>query len=343
MSPDSKSFNQAGGPEDDGFALTADPQEVVIDTTTNPPGTSADTLITATVLDIDTDEPLEGVEVEFSADAGALASGGAPVLTAADGTATDTLTVVVADPDSIEVTATESSADRMETTTVTKTVILPHRPPVADAGDDIEKACDPDADVTVTLDGSGSSDPDSTPETNDDLVLFEWFEDYGTAEENKLGEGETLDVVFDVGMHTITLVVTDSEDETDTDEVLVTITDNEPPDVSLTTSPDELWPPNHKMVDVEVVLDPGDCSDVTVELLSVTSSEPPNANGDGNTEPDIMGVEIGTEDYGFQLRAERAGGGDGRVYTVTYRVTDAGGLSTEVSAEVRVPHDQGGN
>jgi len=230
----------------------------------------------------------------------------------------------------------------METTTVTKIVILPNRPPVADAGEDIEKACDLD-DVTVTLDGSESSDPDSTPGTNDDIVLFEWFEDYETAEENKLGEGETLDVVFDVGVHTITLVVTDSEDETDSDEVLVTITDNEPPNVSLTTSPDELWPPNHKMVDVDVVLDPGDCSDVTVELLSVTSNEPPNDHGDGNTEPDIMGVETGTEDYHFRLRAERAGGGDGRVYTVTYRVTDAGGLLTVASAEVRVPHDQGGN
>ena len=96
------------------------------------------------------------------------------------------------------------------------------------------------------------------------------------------------------------------------------------------------------MVDIAITLDAGDCTDVTVELLSVTSSEPPNDTGDGNTEPDIMGVEIGTEDYGFRLRAERAGGGVGRVYTVTYRVTDAGGLSTEASAEVRVPHDQGG-
>ena len=118
MSPDSNSFTgAAGGTEDDGFALTADPQDLVIDTTTTPPGTSADSMITATVFDAATDQPLEGVEVVFSADGGTLASGGTPVLTVANGTATDTLTVAVADPDSIEVTATENSASRTETTT----------------------------------------------------------------------------------------------------------------------------------------------------------------------------------------------------------------------------------
>jgi hypothetical protein len=39
------------------------------------------------------------------------------------------------------------------------------------------------------------------------------------------------------------------------------------------------------------------------------------------------------------LRAERAGGGNGRVYTLTYRVTDGSGNETEAEAKVYVPHD----
>jgi hypothetical protein len=54
-----------------------------------------------------------------------------------------------------------------------------------------------------------------------------------------------------------------------------------------------------------------------------------------------MGAEIGTEDYDFQLRAERSGTGISRVYTVEYLVVDAAGLQTTAYAEVIVPHDQG--
>ena len=56
-------------------------------------------------------------------------------------------------------------------------------------------------------------------------------------------------------------------------------------------------------------------------------------NGDGDTVNDIVIVDDDT----FQLRAERAGSGDGRVYTITYEVTDACGNSTLASATVNVP------
>jgi len=51
-----------------------------------------------------------------------------------------------------------------------------------------------------------------------------------------------------------------------------------------------------------------------------------DGSGDGNHEPDVMGADPGTEDYDFQVRAERSGNGAGRVYTVVYLVTDEGGL-----------------
>jgi hypothetical protein len=121
--------------------------------------------------------------------------------------------------------------------------------------------------------------------------------------------------------------------------------------------PDELWPPNHKYVAVAVDLDFGSMSltDSSVYAFA-SSSEPDNGTGDGNTTGDVNGhdghtspVDIsetcGDEDGGhavctIELRSERAGPGDGRVYTVGIRVmTDAGSRDTE--CYVVVPHDQG--
>jgi hypothetical protein len=69
--------------------------------------------------------------------------------------------------------------------------------------------------------------------------------------------------------------------------------------------------------------------------MSATSNEPDNAPGgaDGNTLDDVVVVN----DTTFRLRAERSETGSGRVYTLTYRATDACGNSTEGSATVSVP------
>lgn len=331
--------------EEDGLTLTADPSAIVIDLrdpgSPTDPGTGKryeETNLTAVVLDLDMN-PVFEAEVLFSTTAGVLASGGSPVLTNDQGMATDTLRVFEDDPDEIEVTAT--SMDMSETITITKSLLLPNQAPVADAGEDIVIECVPVDGTQVTLDGSGSTDPDSTPDTNDDIVLFEWFEDFGLPTETALGEGETLEVTFDVGVHTVTLRVTDSEGETSTDEVIVDVQDNTPPLVDLMVDPTVIWPPNHKMVDIHATVDVIDCTPVTIALVSVTSNEPDNDIGDGNHEPDVVGVDEGMEDYDFQVRAERAGPGAGRVYTVVYLVTDEGGLETWATATIEVPHDQG--
>ena len=120
-----------------------------------------------------------------------------------------------------------------------------------------------------------------------------------------------------------------------------TIQDTLPPEVNVSVDPATLWPPNHKMRHVTATVDIVDCGPTTTVLSSLESSESANGNGDGNTEPDMSGAEIGTEDYEFDLRSERAGGGSGRTYTLVYTVTDSAGNSTDASAEVRAPHDQG--
>ena len=125
----------------------------------------------------------------------------------------------------------------------------------------------------------------------------------------------------------------------------ITITipnDTTPPIISVTLSPDVLWPPNHKMIEISASVTISDDVDPspTFVLTSIESNEPDNGKGDGNTVGDIQGDDLGTPDVSFQLRAERAGGGDGRIYTVTYTATDASGNSASGSATVTVPHSK---
>ncbi len=128
----------------------------------------------------------------------------------------------------------------------------------------------------------------------------------------------------------------------DHDPVIVglAVCDDIPPtfdEVSVT--PDVLWPPNHQLVDVAATVVVNDNFDPnpTVQLVSVTSSELDNSLGDGDSANDIVTVD----DFTFQLRAERSGRADGRVYTITYSATDACGNSAQQSAEVLVPANQG--
>jgi len=114
----------------------------------------------------------------------------------------------------------------------------------------------------------------------------------------------------------------------------------DPVEIDCSVSPDTLWPPNHRLVEVTttVIATP---VGVAVDLLSVTSNEPDNAEGDGDTVDDIVIGTLDTATGGTgSLRAERAAGGTGRVYTVTYSATDASGNQAACSVEVDVPHDR---
>lgn len=115
------------------------------------------------------------------------------------------------------------------------------------------------------------------------------------------------------------------------------ILDNTPPVLTLSVSPQVLWPPNHQLVEITVNVSATDDRDPDpdVQLVSITSSEAENDRGDGNTESDIV-----VEDGKIYLRAERSGLGNDRIYTITYRARDAAGNITTASAIVTVPHDQ---
>ena len=65
-----------------------------------------------------------------------------------------------------------------------------------------------------------------------------------------------------------------------------------PPTIQLSVSPTSLWPPNHKLASIRATVSATDECDPNpaVRLVSVTSSEPDNGPGDGNTTGDIAGA-----------------------------------------------------
>jgi len=127
----------------------------------------------------------------------------------------------------------------------------------------------------------------------------------------------------------------------------VTVNDTQGPTITLNGNVIALWPPNHKYKTVQVsdlVASASDNCDAglglgSVSIAKVTSDEAENGNGDGNTLNDIV---IAGDCKSVQLRAEREGSGNGRVYTITFKVSDAGGNVTTATAKVRVPKSQNG-
>jgi pimeloyl-ACP methyl ester carboxylesterase len=206
--------------------------------------------------------------------------------------------------------------------------VMENLPPVADAGPDQIIECNGPSGTEVTLDGSGSSDPD------DDPLTFAWSGPFGT------WMGETIYPLLDVGTHLIILTVDDGEGNTDTDTVEVAVMDSTAPSLSVSLSPNVLRPPNHKMVSISASVRVSDTCDENpvVELASTSSNEADNGIGDGNTSDDIQDASIGADDRTFSLRAERTGRDLDRIYTITYRATDASGNATDATAEVTVPH-----
>lgn len=222
----------------------------------------------------------------------------------------------------------------------------PNEPPVASAGMDLTPACTSAAGAVVSLDGSGSSDPDSTPGTHDDITLFEWFLDYGMPAESLIGTGEQISHGFPLGTSMVTLRVTDTAGASDTDEVEVHVVDPDPPALSLAVAPEILWPPNHRLVPVEVTASAtDDCGTPTVILEAVLSSDPDDAPGagDGHTTGDIRNADLGTADFSVDLRAERVPAGPGRIYTLVYVATDPAGMRTTATVTVGIPTGRSGS
>ncbi|RZN42782.1 MAG: DUF11 domain-containing protein [Methanosarcinales archaeon] len=153
--------------------------------------------------------------------------------------------------------------------------------------------------------------------------------------------------IYPLGTTVITFTATDDSGNSATCTTTVTVIDTTPPEMTLSGEQMVLWPPNHKYRTIEIaeccVISVTDICDAGVDIddvviTSVSSDEPENVQGegDGNTVDDIVIVDSQT----VELRAERQGDGNGRVYTVNFEVTDDSGNTETGLCTVWVPHDQ---
>jgi len=144
------------------------------------------------------------------------------------------------------------------------------------------------------------------------------------------------------GTTTIAYAARDNAGNAEGEKTVLVRIDRTVPTVKCTASPGTLWPVDHKLVPISVTVKvtDGRSGAAGFILQSVTSNEPDDAPGagDGATTGDIQGFGVGTADTTGQLRAERGGARNGRVYTLTYVGQDAAGNQRTCTTTVTVPH-----
>jgi hypothetical protein len=146
--------------------------------------------------------------------------------------------------------------------------------------------------------------------------------------------------VFPLGRTAVTVTAGDSAENVATAVFFVDVVDTTAPVIErLVASPDSIWPPNHKMHWVNLAVQVGESVDPApvTRIIGVTSNEAANGGGDGNTDADWRI----TGDLSLEVRAERSGGGDGRIYTITVESRDTFGNAVTATVTVTVPKSRG--
>jgi hypothetical protein len=140
--------------------------------------------------------------------------------------------------------------------------------------------------------------------------------------------GEIYQQTFGKGVTTVTYFASDGKGQNTSCSFTVTVEDQEVPVIAnISTTPTVLWPPNHKLVDVQVNYTLWDNCGATA-TLSVTGN-------DGANSSDWQVVDA----HHVRLRAERSGSGAGRTYTITITAADGSGNTSIQTMKVLVPHD----
>lgn len=139
------------------------------------------------------------------------------------------------------------------------------------------------------------------------------------------------------GTYTLTYTVVDAFKSSATATRTVVVVDTTPPVIDgVSVDKAVLWPPNHKLVNVTVNYSAADaCSDADCSL-SVTSNEPLSDTDAGDAGPEWVIVDA----HHVLLRAERAGNGNGRDYTIRVTCTDSSGNTSSEAVDVTVPKSQ---
>jgi hypothetical protein len=204
-----------------------------------------------------------------------------------------------------------------------------NRRPVANAGPGQTVECTDHHGAQVLLNGGASTDLENH------VLSYEWRGPFGVA------FGEQVSVTMPAGRHQVQLIVDDGFGGVSASVVEINVIDTRAPKIlGASATPSTLWPPDHKMRPVVVTVDVTDECDAkpACSIVSISSNESANTKGDGNTEVDWVITGALTA----ELRAERAGGGASRKYTVNIRCADVSGNFATRSVTVVVSHDQRG-
>lgn len=147
-----------------------------------------------------------------------------------------------------------------------------------------------------------------------------------------------------VGTYPLTITANGGGITKSTSVQLVVISLNVAPDCSNAVPnhdnlvpPVVLWPPNHKMKTITVLgVTDGDDDSVTITITSIKQDEPTSGLGDGDQSPDGSGIGTSTAN----IRVERSGTSDGRVYHISFSASDGNGGSCTGQVFVSVPINQ---
>jgi hypothetical protein len=150
-----------------------------------------------------------------------------------------------------------------------------------------------------------------------------------------------------IGNHTVTVTTTGSCGSAIQTAILTVSAGN--PEINLHTTSATMWPPNHQYQTFNVTdfvssanagCGGGDITgSVVIEKVSSDEPEDSPTGGDGSTLNDIV---IASDCKSVQLRRERDGNLNGRVYTITFKVTDSFGNTATATVKVSVPKNNNG-
>ena len=141
------------------------------------------------------------------------------------------------------------------------------------------------------------------------------------------------------GVTTIHFFATDVAGNIESPQSLTVKIDKTRPVISGMPAGCSLWPPNHKLVTVGTVTAADALSGLAAGSFQVTGT---SNEGSGDPQsPDIVVTPNGTGGFVVQLRAERSGNGNGRVYSLTATASDLAGNTATATATCTVPHDKG--
>ncbi len=100
------------------------------------------------------------------------------------------------------------------------------------------------------------------------------------------------------GILTVDYRSTDLAGNTEATKSLTVKLDKTDPELLITVDKPVIGPPNHRLVPIQVTINTADeASGISkIELTGITSNEPDNANGDGNSESDIQDAQWGTDE-----------------------------------------------